>query len=144
MESIMANITRYDPFEDFFKDFGKGFWVKPYAFPAEPGLEMKIDVKEDDKAFTVKADIPGVKKEDIQVDIDDDRISVRAEMKKENEEKKGEKVVYSERAYGMVSRSFTLPVAVEAKDAKAEYKDGVLNLTLPKKGNGSAKRLAVS
>jgi len=140
----MANITRYDPFEDLFKEFGKGFWVKPYAFPAQTGLEMKIDVKEDDKAFSVKADIPGVKKEDIQVDIDDERVTLRAEVKKEKEEKKGEKTVYSERAYGMVSRSFTLPVAVETKDAKAEYKDGVLNLTLPKKGNGAAKRLAVA
>ena len=140
----MANITRYDPFEDLFKEFGKGFWVKPYAFPAQTGLEMKIDVKEDDKAFSVKADIPGVKKEDIQVDIDDERVTLRAEVKKEKEEKKGEKTVYSERAYGMVSRSFTLPVAVETKDAKAEYKDGVLNLTLPKKGNGAATRLAVS
>jgi HSP20 family protein len=136
----MANITRYDPFDDFFK----GFWMKPVPFPAEAELKMKIDVKEDDKTFTVKADIPGVKKEDIQIDIDDERITLRAEMKKEKEEKKGEKTVYSERAYGMVSRSFMLPVAVDTKDARAEYKDGVLNLTLPKKGNGSAKRLAVS
>jgi len=85
-----------------------------------------------------------VKKEDIQIDIDDGHISLRAEVKQEKEEKKGEKVVYSERSYGMVSRSFTLPVDVDAKGAKAEYKDGVLNLTLPKKGNGSAKRVAVS
>ena len=140
----MANITRYDPFEDFFKDFGKGFWVKPYAMPAETDLTMKIDVTEDDKGFSVKADIPGVKKEDIQVDVDEDRISVRAEVKKETEEKKGEKVVYSERSYGMVSRSFSLPAAVDAKGAKAEYKDGVLNLVLPKKSNGSAKRIAIS
>jgi len=140
----MANITRYDPFEDFFKDFGKGFWVKPFAMPAETELTMKIDVKEDDKSFTVKADIPGVKKEDIQVDLDEDRVSVRAEVKQEKEEKKGEKVVYSERSYGMVSRSFSLPAAVDAKGAKAEYKDGVLSLTLPKKSNGSAKRVAIS
>ena len=140
----MANITRYNPFEDLLKDFGKGFWLKPLAFPAETELAMKIDVKEDDKSFIVKADIPGVKKEDIQIDIDDDHISLRAEVKQEKEEKKDEKVVYSERSYGMVSRSFTLPVDVDAKGAKAEYKDGVLNLTLPKKGNGSAKRVAVS
>jgi HSP20 family protein len=140
----MANITRTNPFEDFFQDFGRGFWMKPVAFPAESELTMKIDVKEDDKSFTVKADIPGVKKEDIQIDIDDDRVSVRAELKQEKEEKKGEKVVYSERAYGMVSRSFTLPDDVDAKAAKAEYKDGVLNLVLPKKANGSAKRIAVS
>jgi HSP20 family protein len=140
----MANITRYDPFEDFFKDVGKGFWVKPFAMPAETELTMKIDVKEDDKSFTVKADIPGVKKEDIQVDLDEDRVSVRAEVKQEKEEKKGEKVVYSERSYGMVSRSFSLPAAVDAKGAKAEYKDGVLNLMLPKKSNGSAKRITIS
>ena len=140
----MANITRYDPFEDFFKDFGKGFWVKPIAMPAETELTMKIDVSEDDKGFTVKADIPGVKKEDIQVDVDEDHVSVRAEAKQEKEEKKGEKVVYSERSYGMVSRSFSLPAAVDAKGAKAEYKDGVLSLTLPKKSNGSAKRIAIS
>jgi HSP20 family protein len=123
----MASITRYDPFEDFFK----GFWMKPVSLPAQKG-------------FTVKADIPGVKKEDIQVDIDDDRISLRAEVKHEKEEKKDEKLVYSERSYGMVSRSFTLPADVDAKGAKAEYKDGVLNLTLPKKSNGPAKRISVS
>jgi len=140
----MTNLTRYNPLDDFFKDFGKGFWVKPLAMPAGSELTMKIDVKEDDKAFTVKADIPGVRKEDIQIDIDDDVVSVRAEAKQEKEEKKGEKVVYSERSYGMVSRSFTLPASVDEKTAKAEYKDGVLNLTLPKKANGSAKRIAVA
>jgi HSP20 family protein len=140
----MANITRYDPFEDFFKNFGSGFWMKPVAFPAETELRLKIDVSEDDKSFSVKADIPGVKKDDIQIDIDGDYVSIRAEAKQEKEEKKDEKVVYSERAYGMVSRGFTLPVEVDAKAAKAEYKDGVLNLTLPKKSNGSAKRVTVS
>ncbi|HEX5612233.1 MAG TPA: Hsp20/alpha crystallin family protein [Burkholderiales bacterium] len=140
----MANIIRSNPFDEFFKDFGKGFWVKPAGFPEAPDLSMKIDVKEDDKAFTVQADIPGVKKEDIQIEIDDDVVSVRAEVKQEKEEKKDEKVVYSERSYGMVSRSFTLPTALDEKGAKAEYKDGVLSLTLPKKSNGAAKRIAVS
>jgi len=144
----MANVTRYSPLEELFSDFGKGFWVKPLAFPEQTEVKMKIDVKEDDKTFTVKAEIPGVKKEDIQIDIDDDQISLRAEVRRENESekdsKKGEKVVYSERSYGMTSRSFTLPAAVDAKTAKAEYKDGVLNLTLPKKANGSGSRIAVT
>lgn len=140
----MANITRYNPFEDFLQDFGKGFWLKPLPFPAETELKMKIDVKEDEQSFIVKAEIPGAKKEDIRIDIGDDRVSLRAELKQEKEEKKDQKVVYSERSYGMVSRSFTLPVDVDANAAKAEYKDGVLNLTLPKKGNGSAKRIPVS
>jgi HSP20 family protein len=140
----MANIVRSTPFDELFKDFGKGFWVKPFAFPGEAEVQMKIDVKEDDKSFTIQADIPGVKKEDIQVDVDGGQVSLRAEVRHEKEEKKGEKVRYSERSYGMVSRSFTLPVDVDAKGARAEYKDGVLNLTLPKKPNGSAQRIAVS
>lgn len=140
----MANITRYNPFEDFFNDFGKGYFVRPLAFPAETELKMKIDVKEDDKSYTVQADIPGVKKEDIQVDIDGDTVSLRAEAKQEKEEKKGEKVVYSERSYGMVSRSFSLPTEVDDKAAKAEYKDGVLKLVLPKKSNGGGRRISIA
>jgi HSP20 family protein len=140
----MANITRYSPFEDLFNETSKGFWLKPFAFPGETDLKMKLDVKEDEKAYTVRADIPGVKKEDIHVDIDGAYISLRAEAKQEKEEKKGEKVIHSERSYGMVSRSFQLPVEVDAQGAKAEYKDGVLNLTLPKKANGAGKRITVS
>ena len=140
----MANLTRYHPFDELFNEFSKGFWVKPLSLPAETELKMKLDVKEDDKGYTVQAEVPGAKKEDIQVDIEGNQVSVRAEVKKEKEEKKGEKTVYSERSYGMVSRSFTLPVEVDEKAARAEYKDGVLNLLLPKKPNGSAKRIAVS
>jgi HSP20 family protein len=69
---------------------------------------------------------------------------VRAEVKREKEEKKDEKVIYSERSYGMVSRSFSLPGEVDAGAAKAEYKDGVLNLVLPKKANAQARRLTIS
>ena len=140
----MANITRYNPFEELFNEFGKGFFVRPFPVPAVGELQMKIDVKEDDKSYTVKADIPGVKKEDIKVDIDGDLVTLKAEAKQEKEEKRGEKVIHSERSYGMVSRSFTLPTDVDEKAAKAEYKDGVLNLVLPKKANGSAKRVEVS
>ncbi len=140
----MANIPRYNPLEDLLADFGKGFWIRPLALPAEADIKMKIDVKEDDKAFTVRAEIPGVKKEDIKVEVDNDRVTLSAEARQEKEEKKGEKVIYSERSYGMASRSFTLPADVDANAVQAEYKDGILNLTLPKKANGSAKRIAVS
>ena len=140
----MANLTRYNPFDELFNDFGKGFFVRPLAFPAETELKMKIDVKEDDKSYTVQADIPGVRKEDIQVDIDGDTVSLRAEAKREKEEKKDEKVVYSERSYGMVSRSFSLPSEVDEKAAQAEYKDGVLKLVLPKKANGGGRRISVA
>jgi len=140
----MANLTRYNPFEDVFGELGKGFWVKPLAYPAGAEMSMKVDVKEDDKSYTVHADIPGAKKEDIQVDVDGNMVSLRAETRQEKEEKQGEQTLYSERHYGMVSRSFTLPTEVDEKGAKAEYKDGVLNLVLPKKANGGGKRVSVS
>ena len=105
---------------------------------------MTLDVKEDEKAYTVRADIPGVKKEDIQVEVDANAVTVRAEVKREKEEKQGEKVIYSERSYGMVSRSFSLPAEIEAGGCKAEYKDGVLSLVLPKKAGAQARRLSVS
>jgi HSP20 family protein len=136
----MNNLTRYEPFEDFFK----GFFVRPVGFPSEANMDIKLDVKETDKEFLVDAEIPGAKKENIMVDVDGDTVSIRAEVKSEREEKKGEKIVYSERSYGMVSRSFTLPVDVDDKAVKAEYKDGVLKLVLPKKSNGAGRRITVS
>ena len=136
----MSNLTHYEPFEDFFK----GFFVRPFTLPTEASIDLKIDVKEGEKEFMVEAEIPGVKKEDIFIDVDGDTVSLRAEMKSEKEEKKGEKIVYSERSYGMVSRSFTLPVDVDDKAVKAEYRDGVLKLVLPKKSNGVGRRITVS
>jgi HSP20 family protein len=140
----MANITRYNPFDELFNEFSKGFFVRPFSMPEGAEPKMKLDVKEDEKAYTIRADIPGVKKEDIQVDVDANAVTVRAEMKQEKEEKKDQKVIYSERNYGMVSRSFSLPAEVDANGAKAEYKDGVLNLVLPKKAGAQARRLSVS
>src|SRR5688572_23461584 len=140
----MANITRYNPFDELFNEFSKGLFVRPFSMPEGAEPKMKLDVKEDEKAYTIRADIPGVKKEDIQVDVDANAVTVRAEMKQEKEEKKDQKVIYSERNYGMVSRSFSLPAEVDANGAKAEYKDGVLNLVLPKKAGAQARRLSVS
>ena len=139
----MANITRFSPFDDLLGDFGKGFWLKPIAMPGGEELKIKVDVKEDDKSYTVHADIPGVSKDDIQVDVDGSVISIRAEVKKEKEEKKGEKLIHSERYYGMVSRSFSLPAEVDEKAVVAKYKDGVLDLTLPKKTGNGSRRIAI-
>ncbi len=143
----MANIQRYGTsgmLDDVFGDLMKGFWVKPVAMPGEAELNMKVDVKESDKAYTIHAEIPGVKKEDIQIDVDGGQLSIRAEVKREAEKKEGEKLVHSERYYGMVSRSMTLPVEVDAQGTKAEYKDGVLDLTLPKKAAKSARRVTIA
>ena len=141
----MANIQRYGGlFDDVFGDMARGFWLKPVAMPGDGELKMKLDVKEDDKAYNIRADVPGVKKEDIEVDVNGNQVSIRAEVKQEKEEKKGEKVLHSERYYGMVSRSMQLPADIDTGAVKAEYKDGVLNLVLPKKASAQAKRVTVS
>lgn len=148
----MANITRFDPLSDLvsfapFHNFEDYFRVPRMRsllrdLPAEP--EIKMDVSEDDKAYYVKAEVPGIKKEDIHVAVDDNQVSITAEVKQEKEEKKGETVLRSERYYGMQSRSFTLMHDVDQGKAEAKYQDGVLELTLPKKNNGGAvKELTV-
>lgn len=146
----MAGITRYDPFNltrvDPFGDIDdlfKGFLVRPMAFEGQPQMQIKMDVKENDGAYTVHADIPGVKKEDIHVTIEGNQVSISAEVKKEKEEKQGEKVLRSERYYGKVARSFTLAQDVDEAKAQAKYADGVLELTLPKKAASSAKKLSI-
>lgn len=142
----MANIARYTPqfgaLDNLFDELGKGFWLKPVSLPGGAELKMKLEVKEDDKAYTVHAEVPGVKKEDIQVEVHGDQVSIRAEVKQEKEEKEGGKVIHSERSYGMVGRSFTLPTEVDDKATVAKYKDGMLELTLPKRASGG-KRISV-
>ena len=105
---------------------------------------MKLDVTEDDKAYTVKAEIPGVRKEDIRISVDGNLVSISTEVKKETEKKEGKKVVHSERYFGQVSRSFTLDKEVEQGAATAKYADGVLEAVLPKKQGTAATQIAVS
>jgi HSP20 family protein len=101
-------------------------------------------VTKTDGSYAVKAELPGVKKEDINVSIDGNQVTISGEVKKEKEEKKGEEVIRSERYYGQVSRSFTLDQDVDETKAEAKYMDGVLNLTLPTKTKTTARRLTVS
>lgn len=146
----MANITRFDPFSElsrfdpFGEDLVKGFTLRPIFRQAEGEPKMRLDVSEDDKAYAVKAEIPGVKKEDIKVSVDGNQVTISAEIKKETEEKEGKNVIRSERYYGAVSRSFSLDQDVDRETASAKYNDGVLTLTLPKKPGSSAKQLTVS
>jgi HSP20 family protein len=109
----------------------------------ENELDIRLDVTESDKEYKVKAEIPGVKKEDINVQVDGNTVTISAEIKKEKEDK-NERTVRQERYFGSVSRSFTLASAVDEREASAKYENGVLELRLPKKEGGSAKRLAIS
>lgn len=139
----MVNITRFNPRNDVFEDMFRGFLMRPVQFEDQPGMQIKIDVKEDDKGYIVHADIPGVKKEDIHVTIDGDQVSISAEVKKLKEEKKDEKILRSERFFGKVSRSFTLAHDVDEAGSQAKYTDGVLELTLPKRAGETVKKLTI-
>ncbi len=137
-----SSLARFDPFGDI-DDLFRGFFVRPALLEGQPQMQIKMDLKEDDRAYTVHADIPGVKKEDIQVSIDGNRVSISAESKMEKEEKEGEKVLRSERYVGKVARSFTLLHDVDETKAQAKYSDGVLQLTLPKKASTATRKLEI-
>lgn len=138
-------IPRGSLFDDFFRDVSSpGFFIKPLHGEALPDpATIKIDVKENDGAYTVSAEIPGVKKEDIQVAVEGGLVTVSAEVKQEDVQKKDDKLLRSERYYGSVSRSISLPQDVESAQAKAKYDNGVLTLTLPKKQGSGGQRLRI-
>jgi HSP20 family protein len=140
----MASITRYDPLGDLVDDFFRGFVVRPVGFEAEvPVRRMKVDVAEQNGDYKVVAELPGVKKEDIKVNIDGDEVSITAETRVSKEAKDGERVLHSERYVGKVSRAFRLAQEIDESRASAKYSDGVLELTLPKKAAVAAKQLAI-
>jgi HSP20 family protein len=141
----MANISRYEPFEDAFDDLLKGFFVRPMSFEGQPATagRIKIDVSEKDGAYLVHAEIPGVKKEDIQVNIDGDQVSISAEAHGVKEIKENERVLHRERYYGKVARAFRLGTEIDQSGAIAKYADGVLELTLPKKPEAAGRQLAI-
>lgn len=140
----MANLSRYSPVDDAFDDLFRGFFMRPVRMEGAPEMQIKMDVREDDKSYTVHAEIPGVKKDDIHVNIDGNQVSISAEVKNEKEVKEGEKVLRSERYYGKVSRAFTLGQDVDEASAQAKYSDGLLELTLPKKAATKARRLTIN
>lgn len=139
----MANVTRFNPFEDSLDDLFRGFFVKPVAFENERPVQIKMDVNEDGNNYVVHAEIPGVQKEDIHVTIDGNQVAISAEVKRQSEEKQGERVLRSERYYGKVQRMFSLASEVDSAGSQARYSDGVLELTLPKKATVSSKRISV-
>lgn len=140
----MVNLMRYNPADDAFDDFFRGFLMRPVRLEGAQEMQIKLDVKEDDKTYTVHADIPGVKKDDIHVTIEGNQVAISAEVKNKKEVKDSEKILRSERYYGKVSRVFTVAQDIDEGASTAKYSDGVLELTLPKKAVASSKRLTVS
>jgi HSP20 family protein len=140
----MANLTRFSAFDDSLDDLFRGFFVRPVSYEGPAGAaQFRVDVTENDNAYNLRAEIPGVKKDDIQITIDGETVAIGAEVRNEKDVKNGERVLRSERHYGKVYRAFTLGQAVDEATASARYADGVLELTLPKKAAVQAKRITI-
>ena len=137
-KSMLPSLFSLDPFDDTVRGF-----LRPWRGEAPESPQIKLEVDETEKDYSVKAEIPGVKKEDITVDVNGNVVSISAEVKKESEEKKEGRVLHSERSYGFVSRSFSLASEVDQAKAIAKYQDGILSLTLPKKASSKQERLKI-
>jgi len=123
----MANITRYDPLGDLVDDFFGGFLVRPAGFAGElPARRMKVDVAEHNGDYKVVAELPGVKKEDIKVNIDGDEVSITAEARLDKETKDGERLLHSERYVGKVSRAFRLAQEIDESRASAKCRGALI------------------
>lgn len=135
----MPNLSRFNPFSDIARTMPFGrldewFGNLENMMPSrvwEGVPRIKMDITEDNDAYTIHAEMPGAKKEDIKVQIDGRQVTISAEIKKQTEEKQGERTVYSERYYGRESRTMTLDHEVDEKQASAKYDNGVLELKLP-------------
>lgn len=146
----MANLTRFDPlhltrfepFQDMFGNMLPSVPLRPlWERIAEP--QIPVSIMETDKEFQLTAEIPGAHKEDIDVHIYENQVTINADMKEEKVAGMEGKLLCNERCTGKVSRSIRLPQDIDDQGAQAKYSDGVLQLTLPKKASSMAKHLAI-
>jgi HSP20 family protein len=145
----MSQLVRREPlgfvFDEFFSDFfnRSGWSVPSRGVSLPPAVRARTDVIDRGDKYAVSVDLPGMRKEDIQVSIDGARISISAEDKSERQVKDGDKVLHTERYATSYARSFELPAEVTEEGADASFENGVLQLTLPKRAHAVAKRLTV-
>lgn len=138
-ELRVKDLFDMDPLESSLRNL-----LRPWRLEgSERAPQIKLDLSEHDDCYLVKAEIPGVKKEDIDVRIDRNQVTISAEVRQEKEEKKEGRVLRSERQYGFASRSFTLANDIDDAKADAKYQNGVLELRLPKKATSSSRKLNV-
>lgn len=139
----MSALTRFERMDDLFGDLVRRMGRMP-ALPAELPQEIRLDVTENEQAYTVKAEMPGARKEDIHVSIDGNQLTISAEVKHESEKKDGERVLMREMTQGSIARGLTLAYEVDEAEARAKFENGVLELTLPKRREAKGRRIAIS
>lgn len=138
---VFSDSPRRDP---FFDDRLPGVFMRPLLRAMDGEWRMPLDVSEDDAAYRIAAEIPGCKRDDIQVTVDGNVVGISAETSSEKEVKEAGRCVRSERHHGSVSRRISLDHDVDQSKAEAHYADGVLHLTLPKKGASTSARIRIS
>lgn len=128
-----------------FDDVLRGWDESPFGITTGKGFfQPSIDVKENDKEITIKAELPGMEEKDIEVLLTDDTLTIKGEKKEEKEEQ-GKSYYFMERSYGSFHRVIPLPHGVDQKKVDAQYKKGVLSITLQKmeEAKSSGKKIAI-
>jgi HSP20 family protein len=147
----MNALTRFERLDDMFPEMFRRF-MRPATsagWGMEVPAEIRVDVSETDKSYEVKAEVPGVKKEDIRVTIDRNQVSIVTEVRQEKDSeknanpKKGERSLVREIYYGSASRAFSLAHDVDEKASVARFENGILHLSLPKKTEASSRTLSI-
>ncbi|MFZ5698010.1 MAG: Hsp20/alpha crystallin family protein [Pseudomonadota bacterium] len=134
----MGNFMELYPVNNSIENLLRSFFGRSVLTEEEKTTYIKMDVSENDEAYTVHAEMPGMKKEDIKVTADGNQVSISAEINRAKEDKQNGRVLHSERYYGCLYRTFTLAQPVQEDKIQATYKDGILELLLPKR---QAKKL---
>ena len=145
------NLVRWNPFGEIntFNDRMDRFFREDF-FPSEKmakewnmvNWKPAVDIYEDDNAIVIKAELPGVDKKDIEVEVKDRVLTLKGERNYEDEVKE-DNYYRKERAYGKFSRAFTLPAGMEPERIDADFKDGVLKITVPKPEEKKSKKISV-
>ncbi|MDO9235297.1 MAG: Hsp20/alpha crystallin family protein [Aquabacterium sp.] len=138
----MNALTRIDRMDNLFPEMIRRI-ARPLWLAPEAPEEIRIDVVENDKNFQVRAEIPGAKKDDIHVTVDGNFVSISAEVKQENEERSGGRMLLKETYYGSISRGFSLTQDVDPKGVVAKLDNGILNVTLPKREGSSTRSIPI-
>jgi HSP20 family protein len=141
----MNPMTRYEPLvgrlDGLFNEFFRPAFVWENNAASE-ALPIRVDVKETAEAYTVAAELPGVRKEQIHVEIEGNEVTISAETQREAA-KEGEKFLRVERFFGKTARRFALPQELDESKAQARFNDGVLELTLPKKAAVTGRKIDI-
>lgn len=147
----MSNLTRWNPFRSLQRfdpvtdidELFRSLSLRPAFRDFEASPEIRMNVSENEKAYLVSAEIPGAAKDDIEIAVEGNQVTIQAEVRRE-EKSESAKDIHSERFVGRSYRAFTLPQEIDSGACEAKYDNGVLTLTLPKKSNGHSTRVAIN